>query len=173
MMTEEKLILDNMKLAYDLAWKYFIKFQMKFELEELQSLALLGLTKAANTFKEDLGNKFSTYAYQCIRNEFSHYFQKNIKYLDDLHLFVEIYDNLDLQSILPSDNNVEKDFLISYLYDEIDKLKPNYKSVILNHLNGKTFNEIAELMNISQSQVSQYYAKIINILRRKFKEDVN
>lgn len=167
---EEKLVLDNMNLAYDLAWKYHQKFYSKFELEELQSIALLGLTKAGKTFDINRGNKFSTYAYQCIRNEFSYYFQKNVKYINDIHLFTKIVEDLDFQSILPSDNNVEKSFLVNYLYDEIEQLKPNYKTVILKHLEGRTFNEIAELMNISQSQVSQYYAKAINILRNKFKE---
>ena len=46
----EKLILDNMNIAYKLSWKYYKKFRLLVEFEELNGIANLGLVKAANTF---------------------------------------------------------------------------------------------------------------------------
>ena len=38
---EERLVTDNINLAYKIAWLYYKKSNFRFELEELQSVALL------------------------------------------------------------------------------------------------------------------------------------
>lgn len=65
-MKNEDLVLNNIKLAYSVAWN------MKstgIEIEDLQSLALLGLVKAAKDFDETRGCKFSSFAITIMRNE--------------------------------------------------------------------------------------------------------
>ena len=66
---EENLVLDNQRLAYDIAWKHYKKYQGLFDIEELKSVALLGLSKSAVTFDKNLDNAFTTYAYRVITNE--------------------------------------------------------------------------------------------------------
>ena len=78
-MTNEKqeLVDKNLKLAYKIAWEYNIKLRGHIELEELQSLAFLGLVKAANTFDISKNFEFSTYAYTVMRNEILCFITKN------------------------------------------------------------------------------------------------
>lgn len=65
---QEKLVIENMKLAYFAANKYYLKFGL--EQEEAVSLAFLGLVKAATIFDETKKVKFSTLAMKCIYNTF-------------------------------------------------------------------------------------------------------
>lgn len=176
---EEKLVLDNMGLAYELAWKYNKKFNSLIPLDELQSLAFLGLTKAAKTFNSELGNSFSTYSYRCINNEILYYYRQNIKYINNLSLSETDDDNLSLLEVISSDydlfNDLNLKMNIEFLYQEIDKLKPRHQIVLKYRLQGYTFNTIADILGVSQPQVSTDYNKALNILRYKFrnrKEDL-
>lgn len=64
---QEKLVVENMKLAYFAANKYYLKFGL--EQEEAISLAFLGLVKAATIFDETKKVKFSTLAMKCINRK--------------------------------------------------------------------------------------------------------
>ena len=54
-MRNEDLVLNNMKLAYSTAWKMR---DTGIEMDDLQSLALLGLVKAARDYDENEGTNF-------------------------------------------------------------------------------------------------------------------
>ena len=172
---EEKLVTDNLGLAYELAWKYYMKFNGLYELDELQSVAFLGLTKAANTFNKYLGFEFSTYAYNCIQNQIRQYYRDNKKHIDVVYLYEEINDNgVTLEDITASEydmlEQINKDEHYNKLYEEIDKLKDRYKLIMQYRLKGLTMLEISKKLNISQPQVSRDYNVALNILRNKFKD---
>ena len=172
---EETLIVNNLGLAYEIAWKFYRKFNGIYELDELQSVAFLGLTKAASTFKKDLGFEFSTYAYNCIQNQIRQYYRDNKKHLEVSYLYEEINDNgVTLEDITASEydmlEQINKDEHYSKLYKEIDKLKDRYKSIMQYRLQGLTMLEISKILNISQPQVSRDYNVALNILRNKFKD---
>lgn len=170
---EEKLILDNMNLAYDIAWKYNKKFNTLIQLDELQSLALLGLTKAAKTYNKDLGNNFSTYAYHCMSNEILYYYRQNVKHFNNLSLSEPNEKESTLEELIALDYNLFDDLSlkldIEFLYKEISTLKPRYQEVIKYKLKGYTFIRIAKIIGVSLTQINNDYNKALNILRYKFR----
>lgn len=170
---ENNLIVDNMGLAYDLAYKYYNKIQHTIELNELQSVAFLGLTKAGNSFNKELNFAFSTYAYNCIRNELIKYISNNINNTGQ-SLSTEIGDNLELSDVIADEINLEQYLIdkvcIFQLQQSIKLLPSPYKDILIYKLKGNTFNEIADLVNISVSQVNQYYHRGINMLRYRLKD---
>lgn len=171
---EEKLILDNMGIAYDIAWKYKKKFYDLISMDDLQSLAFLGLTKAAKTFNNNLGINFSTYAYRCITNEILIYYRQNARHFNNISLSAPNDKDSTLEELIASDYDIIDELNlkldIEFLYQEIDKLKPRYQTVLKYKLKGYTFNTIADILGVSQPQVSTDYNKALNILRYKFKD---
>lgn len=75
----DKLITDNMRLVYHMYGKIGdgpIKENYK---EDIISEGMLGLCKAADTFDESRGVRFSTYAAMCIRNAMLMFIRKTKK----------------------------------------------------------------------------------------------
>ena len=88
---EEKLVNDNINLAYKLAWKYYTSYNYKYELEELQSICNIGLVLAAKTFNPELEFNFSTYAYTCMKNELGRFMIYEKRHTLDTY---SLYENL-------------------------------------------------------------------------------
>lgn len=65
---QQDLVVDNLALATDLAYK-FSQRQNSLEFDELISIARYGLVRAAEKYDPSRGVKFSTFAYATIRNE--------------------------------------------------------------------------------------------------------
>lgn len=171
MSTNDNLITDNMNLAYDLAWKFYNKFQRKIDIEELQSICLLGLTKAGKTYNSELNINFSTYAYKCIINELLLYYKQNKKHLLNISLYTDIGDDIQLVDTISDniilDEEIDKNINIQKLYININKLDSKLKTILNLKLNGLTMQDIAEKIGISQLQVNKDYNKALNILRDK------
>ena len=107
---QEKLVIENMKLAYFAANKYYLKFGL--EQEEAISLAFLGLVKAATIFDETKKVKFSTIAMKCMYNTF----------LQDLRKRSKEVDTVSLDSLISEDSQMtyadlfpDKDDSYSYI----------------------------------------------------------
>lgn len=174
---ENELIINHMKLAYNLAWKYYNYFQQKLELDDLKSVALEGLIRAAKKYNATLNISFCTYAYRCIRNQLIAYYRNNKKYLFDSSLEdtfkVGKETNLKLESILMDNDNLyeymENNELITLLYKYISDLPIILKDVLILKLQGNTQIQISKKLGISQTQVSIYYNEAINLLRNRFK----
>lgn len=137
-------------------------------------MAFLGITKAAKTYKDSLNNKFSTYAYQCIKNEILQYIRDNKKHSNTLSIYSNINDDCELQDVIPDKINVieetENEIGIEYLNEYIDILPGRLSKVIRYHLSGHTMKQIGEILGVSQPQISRDYRKAINILRYRFKD---
>lgn len=95
----EKLVIDNMLLAYNYVHKHEIYLD-GYEQEDLMQEALVGLVQAANTYdpnKKDKNGrtyKFSTYATTCIRNWLGKKIAKNAKTLKYISIeTIEQYDD--------------------------------------------------------------------------------
>lgn len=170
---ENELIKNNMGLAYELAFKYYTKLQHQLSLDDLQSVALLALVKAGNTFNLDLGYAFSTYAYAVIRNDILNYISNNFNSTAQ-SISTQISDDLELQDIIPATQDFEeklihKRLLISLMH-EINSLKPFYRDILKYKLENCTFGQIAKYLGVSITYVKQCYYKAINILKFKLKD---
>jgi RNA polymerase sporulation-specific sigma factor len=175
---KDKLINDNIKLAYKIAYKYYTRLNNMVELEDLQSLSFIGLTKAAQSFDTNKNFAFSTYAYTVIKNEILQYIKQNIKHHNDISLSLILTgtnsDNhtLTLEDTLQSNINLEEDVQnnieINTLYKYINELDDRKRTIILCYIQGLTFDKISSILNLSKSYINEEYRKAINILRYKY-----
>ncbi|NPD06042.1 SigB/SigF/SigG family RNA polymerase sigma factor [Nocardioides sp. zg-1308] len=69
-----ELIEDHHDVAVSMAWRYRNR---GVDLDDLQQVALLGLTKAAQRFDPDAGHAFMSFAVPTIRGEIRRYFRDN------------------------------------------------------------------------------------------------
>ena len=131
---DEELILNNTKIAYKIAWDYYNKFQRKIELDELQSLSLLGLTKAAKTYNSNLDFSFSTYAYRCIQNEILLFMRKYRQNSSNISLSTLLSETVELQDTIPLEydllDKIKDDLDIQKLQTEINNLSPRFRIII-------------------------------------------
>ena len=168
---ENELVEDNIKLAYKLANSYYKKFGGYIELEELQSICFLGLTKAAKSFDVERKNAFSTFAYKAMENEILTYYKVNKKH-QYISINQQIGEDICLEDTLQSDedleNNIEKKLQIQQLYKFIDELEDVERKIVLGYLQGLTTKQISEQLTIGVKQINFKYRKAINKLRYKF-----
>ena len=174
-MTKEEindLIVSNTELAYSLANKYRNRIHDLIDYEDTKSVALLGLVKAANTYKIELNNQFSTYAYTVIRNELVLFIRDNLKNNRIVSLDNLIINDIPYLELQASSDNVEIEFIekqnATELNNYINALPEKYKIVIKLIKQGYTQQYIADLYNISQPKVNILYKEAISLLRQKY-----
>lgn len=180
----EELIINNINLIY-----YILKKMGLYDKREIYyDIGLLGLVKAADTFIEDKGYTFSTYAGNCIMNEIRHHVRKekankrkanyNTISLDEPIYNDEEGHEMTLLDTLNSDIDIEKELIDKeqkeLMYKALSNLNKTEISVLnyyygLNGFNKLKQREIAEELNITQTYVS----RIINKSIKKIKEMVN
>ena len=185
---KEKMAEENYKLIF-----YVIqKFQsIGISFDELESIGGMGYTKALNAFDTDKNVKFSTFAINCIKNEILFFLRKEKQHiLNNVSLSKVLSvdkngNNLSLEDILPendgSHNSLEDEFMlgedIRLLTECIEHLSPKEKLIItyrfgLGNQETKTQKEIAELIDMSQANVSKMEKTIIFKLRRLYGKKV-
>lgn len=167
---EENLVVDNINMAYDIAWKFYKKFSSCADYDDFKSEALVGLTKAAKTFNPNLKLAFSTYAYRVMQNEILIYLRQ-LKKNQSTSIFTETYENVELIDRLSTDLNIEEslseNLCLKDLYYHINTLPERLKVVIKYKLKGMTMIEIGRKLNLSQPQISRDYHSAINRLKTK------
>lgn len=177
-MTKEEincLVLDNEKLAYLMAHRYKQKVSSFIEFDDLKSTCLFGLVKAANTFDESKGKKFSTFACKVIQNEILMLIRKENKNLKVCSLDDIVVDGISYGELIKDEHDLEQQFFnsmeIDLLIKFIEELPGRLKWIINYKLKGFTQQQIAEKLTISQSQVSRLYYQALNLLRIKFDKE--
>lgn len=162
-MKNEDLVLNNIKLAYSVAWS------MKstgIEIEDLQSLALLGLVKAARDYDKERGYKFSSLAITIMRNEILQEVRRQRKQQNQVSLNSPIADGLyTLADMLEDKKNGFAEAEIQMMM--IEGLEENEKKAVwLVFFQGLKQAEAADIMGVSQSMVSHYYRSGLLKLRQ-------
>ena len=175
------LVIENINLCYDISWKYYKKYNNILDFDDIVSICNLGLVKAANTYNSSKGYAFSTYAYKVIVNELLMYLRNNKRRNKYNVNFISINDsmnfdeNLSLENLIADNYNleqfVEDKLLIDLLHTFINELPDMLRDAILYKLEGKTQQEIARLLNVSQPQVSRLLSKATYRLRLKFRRE--
>ena len=61
----EKLIVHNLRLVSHIVRKYYSSYESS---DELISIGSIGLIKATDSYKFEVGTRFATYAARCIQN---------------------------------------------------------------------------------------------------------
>lgn len=162
------LIEKNLRLVAHVCKKYS---STKVSQEDLISIGTIGLIKGINSFKSEKNVKLSTYVSRCIDNEILMYLRSSKKLNAEVSLEDSIGKDKDdntvcLQDVLEnSERNVEDEidlkFKMKKLYEKMKSvLKDREKTILelrfgLNGNSPKTQNQIAGMMGISRSYVSQ------------------
>ncbi len=178
------IIERNLRLVSHIIKKYYSSYSGT---DDLFSIGSLGLIKATDTFKSELGTRFATYAAKCIQNEILMFFRSQKK----LQCEVSINDTIDIDK----DGNpltyldiisVEED-----IADEIDlkihisRLRELIESTLdgrereiitlrygLSGYKPRTQREVAKYLGISRSYVSRLEKKALDSLRAAFGDDI-
>lgn len=167
----DKLITDNMRLVYHMYGKIGdgpIKEKYK---EDIISEGMLGLCKAADTFDESRGVRFSTYAAMCIRNAMLMFIRKTSKYyphevLLNMVIGRDAEDSvLTLADVIEDESQSEDEIITRIMLKEFEeKQTPKDQRILREIRQGKRQREIGEIVGMSQAQVSRRIRK----MREKF-----
>ncbi len=157
-----------------------------YEKDELISVGILGLIKAANNFDPTRNIEFSTFAGRCIDNEILMFLRKLNKIRNkNVSLEAPISNQDDAQEIklidtIESDIDWFSECENEDTYNFISKIlldipARNRKIIMLyfGFIEGKIYSqaEIAGMFGLSQSIVSRIIAKELNYIERKLVEN--
>lgn len=148
-----------------------------------------GLSEAIDRFDPDYGTKFETYAIQRIRGKIYDElrknseklsvsaYSKNVIYTEASTLSVNHPSSeevgLQLYEMLPGDSEIpdallEKNELKQKLIELIKNLKERERTILsLYYYEDLNYKEIAQVLNITVSRVSQIHSRILNLLKQK------
>lgn len=165
---QEQKIIENMNLVY-----YMIKqlpHMNPNDYDDWVQIGRIGLIKAASTFDETKGRKFSTYASRCIRNEIYMHFRKERPHNSDVSLNDIIYtdekgSDLELGKTLGSEDDfiekiIDGEIITNVLGIILNVLQPKEAIVLLYRVSGIcTQRDVGKSLGLSQSYVSRIKEK--------------
>lgn len=166
----QRLIEGNMRLALYIAKQ----FDGQMDSDELVAIAMLGLVKSADSFKPELGFKFSSFSAACIQKEILHALRRAKKTYLDVPIETVVAcgenDELKIEDTL-YDLNTEKYFqeiednqtVHSILSNE--RLTSKERMILDQWIKGKKQKEIARDIGQTQANVSRTLKKIFKKLR--------
>lgn len=167
----ERLIIENEALVYHVLKQMHLYSQ----LEDYYDVGMIGLCKAAKTFDNHKGSKFSTYACICIRNTILMDIRDQKRQCDYYSISLQTpvggeKDEILLEDTI-SDYELEVDILNKEekmaLIESIRKLDNNDRQMIdLYFLKEMTQKEIARYLKMSQANVSRRIQRALNNLRK-------
>lgn len=175
-----KLIEHNMRLISHIIRKYYSSYQYP---DELLSIGSLGLIKAVDSFKSELGTKFATYGAKCIQNEILMYFRAQKKGGNE----VSLNDTIDIDrdgnpltylDVISAPETINEEIDMK---DHTDKIKALIDKILddrerqiivlrygLSGYEPRTQREVAKYLGISRSYVSRIEKKALCSLRNAF-----
>lgn len=156
---QKKIVEENHKLIYDIIYKH------NWELEETYDLCAIGLCRAAMTYDNTKGVKFSSYAYKCMHNEVIGQFrksqaQKRNVLLQSLDANIVDTEVCTLHDIVSNGLSAEDELVLL----NINGLNKKELKAVKLASDGYNTTEIGRIMNISQSYASRLLIKAQNKL---------
>lgn len=171
----DKLILDNQRLVYHTYEKLSKTDLVLKNKADLISEGMIGLIKAADSFDETKGCKFSTYAASCIRNAMLMYIRKVNKYWQkEVSIFSPIGTDEDggqvcYADVLCDENaDVEQQSKSVLLQSKIESLPYQDREIMQAVISGYKQKEIAAMLGLGQPTVSRR----IKSIERKMKKEL-
>lgn len=135
---------------------------------DLYSVGLIGLLKAIRTFDPERGVPFAAYAYGGVRKGMSNWFVKRNRQLrmpllgDD-----EAFDSVEDYREPATDILVEKADRAVLLRRVLEMVPERWRTVLwLRTVDGKTLEEIGEVLGVTRERVRQLYLNALGRIRR-------
>lgn len=127
--------------------------------EDLFATGIVGLVKAINGFDVEKGYQFSTYATRCVSNEILMTFRK--KRIETAFSLDDTFkigngEEVSYKEIIPDNKNIEESVIAKESVENyMSNLSDREKQIICLQMNGKTQQQIADDMGLTQSYVSR------------------
>ena len=173
----QELVLNNMGLAYKIAWKYH---ERGIEQEELQAVALFGLVKAASRFDRSREVPFPAFASAVIRNTIRMEFRRVRKDRRCVSMEAEIAGSKEngnpctwadkISCREPGFDQAESEDMLPSLLSVPELTGKEQKAVWLVICNGMTQKEAGEQIGMSQAHVSRRVRSGMGKIRKKYME---
>ncbi|MBQ8689247.1 MAG: RNA polymerase sporulation sigma factor SigK [Clostridia bacterium] len=175
-----KIIEHNLRLVSHIIRKYYASYG---DQDELLSIGSLGLIKAVDSYKSEVGTRFATYGARCIQNEILMFFRSRKKASHE----VSINETIDIDKdgnpltyldIMSTEDTMAEDIemeghirSVRALVDE--RLTGREREIIILRFGlmgyePKTQREVAKHLGISRSYVSRIEKKALETLRLSF-----
>ncbi len=175
-----RLIEHNLRLVSHIIRKYYSSYGAQ---DELLSIGSLGLIKAVDSFKSEVGTRFATYGAKCVQNEILMYFRSRKKASHEVSMNETIdvdkdgnpltyLDVMSVEDTMAEDIELEGHIRrVRRLVEE--RLHGREREIIilrygLMGYEPKTQREVAKHLNISRSYVSRIEKRALGLLREEF-----
>ena len=179
----DRLISHNLRLVAHVVKKYYAVGGS----DDLISIGTIGLIKAVDTFRPQMGKKLTTYASRCIENEILMYLRKNRNSFQEVSLNEPIANEKDGSEITlldaiaaPQQRSVVERIQLEQELKQLRRYLPLLEErelLVLEKrfgLNGRkeqTQKEIAQELNISRSYVSRIEKRAFLKLYKAFRKE--
>lgn len=172
---QQQLVIDNEKLIFS----YMNRFGLlEDDIEDWYGLLAFALCKAARSFNETKGFKFSTYAWTCLNHEVWNIKnrERSVTQVLSLDETVPDTDGLTYVDIIPSDEDMESDIIDMVckfdnkkLLQLYDKLKPLHREIIyLYFVEELKQTEIADKIGVTRQRISKICCDFVNKVKKNF-----
>lgn len=157
---------DHLGIARKVAFQHYRYLKDKYTYDEILSVAYEGLIKAANSFDESKGFKFTSYAFptivgavkRMVRDDKWYFIKRGVKNeMLSLNFVIDNDNNIEMQDTLADEENIEEALVNSVLVSELFKLltKKEKQVMYLYYYNNLSQKEISKCTGMSQSNVSR------------------
>lgn len=180
---KQKLVEDNVRLAYYVVGKYYRdKYLALGEYEDVVQEAMIGLIRAANTYDSGKGYTFATYACRCMETHLAtiaksyRYAKRNLGY-EPARLDAEISgassNPATLGDLAPGPCDVERTAYSDLRVDELREAAArngradDFRAFERNAIWGDTLEDIGRDRGCTKERVRQVINRIKNELRER------
>lgn len=162
--TFERILVDYQDKIYRLCWSYI---QNEDDRKDLLQNILIKIWKNLESFNEK--SSLSTWIYRLSVNTSIDYMRQSKK-----HNYLSTNTNISNLNVVDNSNNVEENFVLSenlkLLHKCINQLSFIDKTLTNLYLENLKYREIAEIIGISEKNVSVKLYRIKKLLRKYFKD---
>lgn len=161
MSERDQKIIGNLKLVNHILWKQFPNLAYN---EDAFQIGCIGLIKAVDTYDEDSGIAFSTYASKCIANEIMMELRKQQKRVSEISMETIILEDADSE-VTFGGNEID----ILDLEQFVKKLSPNEQTYFVLRSKGYSKVQVSKLMGVSRSYVTRLSQMMLAKYKRIYK----
>lgn len=166
---QQKLVEDNIKLAYSVARRLAVTIE---ESEEFPQQAVVIMCRAAQTYDPTKGAKFGTYASNAIRFGLMRSRKKaRAATHESLDAEFEADEESSLHDVLPCQaTDVVRDVAVTdshaVLRSLIDTLPPREKMAVMEFWQGKSSRDVGDILGVSHTYAVIIHTSAVARLRR-------
>ena len=151
-----KLIQENKRIIFKICNSYC---QKRAERNDLAQEIVYQLWKSFDDFKPDL--KFTTWMYRIALNVAISFYRKEKKFGTTISIEETLLEYTD-----DNETSLEIEANFNLMHQFITELKEIDKSIIIIYLDDKSYKEIAEIIGITETNVSTRINRIKETLRK-------